>query len=187
MKEFTIKTLAGDVTFNFPTSIADIDSTYVNAAVEHIKPANDYSVVGLITHEKLSSLILSAQKNKKGFSTGVIPIFVTGGHTDSEFHANIPFGSKLVIDSSDLMRGHHLVVPKNILSFDNFLRMLSVAKDKDIYQNAVAFGDEVYFIDFKLVPNTDIKAYYLIDEDTTKKLETIAKKYKNEHPLIISQ
>ena len=65
--------------------------------------------------------------------------------------------------------------------------MLSVAKDKDIYQNAVAFGDEVYFIDFKLVPNTDIKAYYLIDEDTTKKLETIAKKYKNEHPLIISQ
>lgn len=160
MKEF--KLVVGNVekTYHLPTSIKEIPVSYYENAVKQVIPADNYSVVAIVYHESLASIILAQKQNRKNASIGVVPIFVKTNSKDSEFINNISLGDKLIIASSDLTLGHHVVSPTNELSLDKFIS--DVNKDTFVaqrYKNNYG-SEECYFVEFKLVPNCVIHGAY---------------------------
>ena len=69
---------------NLPTSINEIDESYIAEVTDHIKVDANYTLIGVVFRERLSTLILAARKNKKNSDIGVIPVFVKAGKTDSD-------------------------------------------------------------------------------------------------------
>ena len=160
MKEF--KLIVGDTekTYHLPTSIKEIPVSYYENVVKQVIPADNYSVIAIVYHESLASIILAQKQNRKTANIGVVPIFVKTSSNDSEFMNKIKLGDKLVIASSDLTLGHHVASPINELSLDKFITDVNAdtfvaQRYKNNYGN-----EECYFVEFKLVPNCSIHGAY---------------------------
>lgn len=160
MKEF--KLVVGNVekTYKLPTSIKEIPVSYYENVVKQVIPADNYSVIAIVYHESLASIILTQKQNRKNASIGVVPIFVKTNSKDSDFMNKVSLGDKLIIASSDLTLAHHVVSPDNELSLDRFIS--DVNKDNFIAQRCKNnYGkEECYFVEFKLVPNCNIHGAY---------------------------
>ena len=175
MKQFQLVADGNEVNFNFPTSLDEITPEYLQAITAKVNVADHYSLVAIVYHESLGSVIIARKQSKKGLTSGVVPIFVKAGGTDSNFIKSINCKDKLIISSAQLSLGYHVTVPENTLSLDYFIRRL----DKDIsvaarYNNNYG-REECYFIEFKLVPNSDIVGFYnekTIIPEHTKFVET---------------
>lgn len=160
MKDFTVKTEGKDMIFHFPTSMDEITSGYLEKVTEHIQVADNYSLVAIVYHETIGSVIIARKQSKKGLTGAVVPMFVKAGYTDNEFINSASCKDKLIIASTQLNLAHHVACPINTLSLDYFIR--AIDKDNELFKRYNnAFGKEpVYFVDFKLVPNCDIVGYY---------------------------
>ena len=64
---------------NLPTSLNEIDESYIMEVTNHVKVDSNYTLIGVVFREKLSTLILAARKNKKNSDIPVIPVFVKAG------------------------------------------------------------------------------------------------------------
>ena len=159
MKEFVIEKQGVELKLNLATKVSEITNEYLEEVLKDVHLADDYAIVGLITHEQLSTLVIASSR-KKNLTTGVIPVFAKVGKSENDFVKSIKIGSKVVIDTQELMLGHHVVAPRNNMSLDKFLSILNDSKDGRLYQKAVEFGDEVCFVDFKIVPSNQIRAFY---------------------------
>ena len=111
----------GAFTLNLPTTLSDITKEYITNVTSHIEVDANYTVVGTVFREKLSTLILASRRNKKNSEISVIPIFVKAGKTDSELINKLDVGEKLIIAPSDIMLGYHLSTPTNLLTINNIL------------------------------------------------------------------
>lgn len=171
MKEFNLYHSGKKFAYNLPTSLDEIDKTYLLSITANINVADNYSLVAIVYHETLSSIILTYKQKKKNLVTGVVPIFIKAGNTKNEFNKHISCKDKLIISSTQLSLGHHVACPSNELSLDKFIA--NIDRDKEIYQRYKnSFGnEEVYFIEFKLVPNCDIVGYY--NSNITGKIEKV--------------
>ena len=49
---------------NLPTSLNEIDKSYIMEVTNHVKVDSNYTLIGVVFREKLSTLILAARKNK---------------------------------------------------------------------------------------------------------------------------
>lgn len=175
MKTFQVITPSKVVEFKFPTSLKELSSEYLKAVTANVEVANHYSLVGIIYHEKLANIIMTYKQKKQGFTTGVVPIFIKAGKTDNEFIAKAKIKDKLIIPSTQLSLGHHVAAPKNTLSVSYFTNLLS--KDIGAYQRAIQNGgdEECFFVEFKLVPNSDIVGLYSSTEYNVDNIYTKVK------------
>ena len=148
----------GAFTLNLPTTLSDIKKEYITNVTSHIEVDANYTVVGVVFREKLSTLVLASRKNKKNSDIAAIPIFVKAGKTDSELINKLDVGEKLIIAPSDIMLGHHLSAPANLLTINNILNIIE--GDTEIYNKVMGIQESCYFIEFKLVPNCSIHGAY---------------------------
>ena len=156
----TLKTnnVRGIYELNLPTSLDEIDKSYIAEVTSHVKVDANYSLIGIVFKERLSTLILSARRNKKTSDIAVIPIFVKAGKTDSELINSLNIKDKLIISPSDIMLGNHISAPNNFLTINTILDLLD--GDADAYAKLVNIPEDCYFIEFKLVPNCNIHGAY---------------------------
>ena len=155
----------GDYDLNLPTSLNEITEEYINDVTDHVKVDANYTLVGIIYRERLSTLILAATKNKKKSDVAVIPIFVKTGKTDSELINSLNVRDKLIISPSDIMMGYHISSPRNLLTINTIIDI--VTSDPKAYNTLLGKKEECYFIEFKLVPNCNIHGAYKIPETST--------------------
>ena len=148
----------GAYKLNLPTSISEITESYIDEVTSHVKVDANYSLIGIVFKERLSTLILSARRNKKTSDIAVIPIFVKAGKTDSELINSLNIKDKLIISPSDIMLGNHISAPNNFLTINTILDLLD--GDADAYAKLVNIAEDCYFIEFKLVPNCNIHGAY---------------------------
>ena len=151
----------GAFTLNLPTTLSDITKEYISNVTSHIEVDANYTIVGVVFREKLSTLILASYKNKKNSNITAIPIFVKAGKTDSELINKLDVGEKLIIAPSDIMLGHHLSAPTNLLTINTILNIME--GDTEIYNKVIGMQEQCYFIEFKLVPNCSIHGAYKTD------------------------
>lgn len=143
---------------NLPTSLNEIDESYIAEVTDHIKIDANYTLIGVVFREKLSTLVLAAHKNKKNSDIPVIPIFVKAGETDSKFINSLKIRDKLIISSSDIMMGYHISAPNNLITINTILDLLD--GDVKVYRQLMTSQEMCYFIEFKLVPNCNIHGAY---------------------------
>ena len=143
---------------NLPISLNEIDEAYITEVTSHIKVDANYTLIGLVYREKLSTLVLAATRNKKKSDIAVIPIFVKAGKSDSKFINNLNVKDKLIISPSDIMMGYHVSAPNNLLTINNILDL--VEGDPVVNKKLMNINEQCYFIEFKLVPNCNIHGAY---------------------------
>lgn len=162
MKEFIVETKMSMVKFNFPTNLKELSSDYLKQVTDCITVAPNYSLVGLVYHERLAPLILTCRTKKKSANIKIVPIFIKTGKGDSSVVDDAKIGQKLLIANSSLERGYQCATPTNTLNLDYFANAVMNSIDKDIYEKAMQDADqsEVFFVDFKIVANCDIIALY---------------------------
>lgn len=148
----------GAFTLNLPTTLSDITKEYITNVTSHIEVDANYTIIGVVFREKLSTLILANRGNKKNSDIAAIPIFVKAGKTNSELITKLDVGEKLIIAPSDIMLGHHLSAPTNLLTINNILNIIE--GDMDVYNKVLGVQEQCYFIEFKLVPNCTIHGAY---------------------------
>lgn len=160
MKTFELINPDKTVVFNFPTSLNEITEDYLLNVTKNVNIANDYTLVAIIYHESLGSVILARKQSKKTMTTGVVPVFVKSGATDNDFIKSAKCKDKLIIPSSQLSIGYHVVAPANTLSLDYFINILD--KDFEVAKrNNNNYGKEhCFFVEFKIVANCDIVGFY---------------------------
>ena len=144
---------------NLPTSLNEIDESYIEEVTSHVKVDANYTLVGLIYREKLSTLVLAATRNKKKSDIAVIPIFVKAGESDSKFINSLNIKDKLIIAPSDIMMGYHISTPNNLLTINIILDLIE--GDPVANQKFMSINEQCYFIEFKLVPNCNIHGAYV--------------------------
>ena len=151
-----------EVKFNFPTKLEELTSEYLLGVTEGITVAPNYSLIGLVYHEKLSTLFMTCRSKKKNASIGIIPIFVKSGKSDESIVSTAKVGQKLLISNSQIQLAHHCAAPSNRLTLDYFAKIVDANIDKDLYQTLLVNNDsqEVLFVEFKIIPNCDIVALY---------------------------
>lgn len=143
---------------NLPTSLNEIDESYIMEVTNHVKVDANYTLIGIVFREKLSTLVLAARKSKKNSDIPVIPIFIKAGETDSKFINSLNVRDKLIISASDIMMGYHVSAPNNLITINNILDLLD--GDMKVYNQLMASQEMCYFIEFKLVPNCNIHGAY---------------------------
>lgn len=168
MKEFVVNTKNERVIFNFPNSIKELSEDYLNTITSNIHVADNYSLIALCYTEKLKYLILTARAGKKDTKIKVTPIFVKAGNCDIDFIKNAKMKQRVVSMPSQISLGTHVIVPNHRLTIDYFTVALKNTIDKDIYEKECTSNDqrECIFIEFKLIPNSDIMG--LIDYEVNK-------------------
>ena len=166
MKQFEVVTKDGHkVNFNFPTSISEISNEYLTKITDAIHVADNYSLIALCYSEKLSTVILTARTAKQNAKIKVTPIIVKIGKTDIPFLNEAKKKQRVVTMQSQLYLGVHVNLPHHRLTLDYFANVVKDAEDKGIYEKELASGDnrECIFIEFKLIPNSDIMGLLDID------------------------
>lgn len=158
MLTINVKGKTGEFNLNLPTSIEEISKSYITGITSNINVDANYTLIGLVFKEKLSTLLLAARKNTKKADIAVIPIFAKAGKSDSEFINSINVRDKLIISPSDIMLGHHISTPNNVLTINNIIDIIN--EDPNAYAKCFNFKEECYFIEFKLVPNCNIHGSY---------------------------
>lgn len=158
MLTINVKSTKGVFNLSLPTSINEISKSYITDITSNINIDANYTLIGLIFKEKLSTILLAARKNTKKADVAVIPVFAKAGKSDSEFINNLDVRDKLIISPSDIMMGYHISTPNNLLTINNIVDIID--GDPNVYQKCLSMKEECYFIEFKLVPNCNIHGSY---------------------------
>ena len=168
MKEFIIGEGSNGFKMNLPTSLNEITEDYLRGVTSHIRIAPYHCIVALVYRCKLPEIISTARK-KKDLATAIVPLFVSANPTvNSEketinMFSSMKTGDKIIIAGTDLERGYQLTCPKNFITIDNIVRIYN--SDNNFAKGVMTDQNYYYFIDFKLVPITDIKGFYSRDKD----------------------
>lgn len=168
----------GEVAINLPTRLDEITPEYLNNVTKEVEIANNYSLIALCHKEKLSAFVLAGRGKKEQMSTAVVPLFIKRGNVDDQNKVLLMnCGDTILITPTAISMGLHCNIPKNDLNMGKFMAILK--DDTYGYQKAAYITDEVYFLEFKIVPNCDILGYYnksfLEDFVNPFKIEVIGK------------
>ena len=145
MKEFTVTDGKQDFTFRLPTKISEITGDYLKAVTDHIVIAPYYAIVASVYRAKLPEVI-----------SANVPLETEKPTFD--MLADIKAADRIIIAGTDIERGYQLSTPLNMITLENVIKIYNhdngFAKDVMIDQNYY------FFVDFKMVPITDIKGKY---------------------------
>lgn len=159
MVKFEVNGKLGNGVITLPTNLKElVDYDYLYNLSSHIDVADDYSLIALCHKEKLSQFVIAGRGNKKEMTTSVVPLFIKSGKSTNIFINAINRGAKIIISGSALSLGHHVNVANNHLNMSKFAA--AIDGDKDAMRNALAVNTDVYFVEFKLIPNNEIVGVY---------------------------
>lgn len=158
MKEFKVINGNERITFNFPVSLKEITDDYLDAIANKVNVAAHHSLIGLVCRESLFNVVTTLKQKKNNITTGVIPIFISHGETDSKFIESLKLKDRLVIPTNMLALAYHVNVNDNVLSMDYFMRYAK--EDTSIGIRVAAQKEKVCFLDLKLIANSSIVGAY---------------------------
>lgn len=156
----------GAYELNLFTSISEVTPSYLNYLAKDIHVADNYVLVALLCREKLTNAIIAMKQNKPA-NTPTIPVFVKAGHSNNDFIESINPCDKLIVAPSDIAMGNHVTSTHNEFSFNNV--MSKFEGDGNAFQRIAnqikedKAPEEVYFIEFKLIPAVNVKGYYKVE------------------------
>ena len=156
MKNFKVNGSLGEFELRLPESLEEIPVEYFKECTDFVHPAPNYALVAIVYKDSLN-LILTSAKKKEGVNVAIIPIFVKGGTTDSEFINSLKTGDKVVISGSDLSIGNHINSPYNKITPDNIIRVCQNA-GREFYQSTLELNTPICLVEFKLVPMNAIRS-----------------------------
>lgn len=151
MKEFRDK----DLVINLPTNLDEITGSYLSNISSAVTPAPHYVLIAAIYRAKLVE-VLNANKHKKDTNISVICKYVKSGTTDIDFINTLNTGDNIIISGSDLSVAQHITCKDNKYSIGYVTT--KVGDDREIFNQALVDMTYNYFVEFKLVPESDIKA-----------------------------
>lgn len=163
MKEFTVTDGKQDFAFRLPTSINEITGDYLKAVTDHIVIAPYYAIIASVYRAKLPEVI-SSNKKSKGMAVSITPLFVNvnlncnieeGIH---ELFNQLKPSDRIIIAGTDIERGYQLSTPNNMITLENVVKIYN--EDDAFAKIVMADQNYYFFVDFKLVPITDIKGKY---------------------------
>lgn len=163
MKEFIVTDGKQDFTLKLPTKISEITGDYLKAVTDDIVIAPYYAVVATVYRAKLPEVI-SSNKKSKAMAVSIVPLFVK-----ANLNGNIEQGTvglfnqlessdRIIIAGADIERGYQLSTPKNMITLDNIVKIYN--HDNGFAKEVMIDQNYYYFVDFKMVPLTDIKGKY---------------------------
>lgn len=158
MLEFETNGKNGHYFLKLPTNLNDFTAEYLNEVTKDIVVAENYSLIGVVYREKLSTIILAARQRKKESNIAVIPIMIRTNSSNNDMFQSIITGHKIIISPSDISMGHHVSTPKNLITINNILEYTD--GDNNAYIEAAKHNEYCYFIEFKIIPNCNIHGYY---------------------------
>lgn len=158
MKDFIVYTGRGTKCIHFPTSMEEISAEMLQKVTSHVKVSAHHSLIAIVYRESIANIALSFKQKKQSITTGVVPIFIKAGETDSDYIKSLNVKDILVIPTSMLSIANHINVPGNSLSVDKFITMIT--NDVTVGKRAIPEKEKVCFVDFKVVGNADIVAAY---------------------------
>lgn len=158
MVKFNVNGKAGNASISLPTSLDELTPEYLNGVTSNVKIGDNYSLIGIVYRESLSSVILAFNNKRKEVTTSIVPIFIRSGNGAPEYINNINTGDKLIIAGSDIALGHHVNCPLNKITINNIINLCE--GDKEIYGKATKYKEQCCFLEFKLVPNCNIHGSY---------------------------
>lgn len=151
MKEFRDKYLV----ISLPTNLDEITGSYLSNISSAVTPAPHYVLIAAVYRAKLVE-VLNANKHKKDTSISVICKYVKSGTTDVNFIYTIDPGDNIIISGSDLSVAQHINCKGNQYSIGYVTA--KVGDNREIFNQALVDMTYNYFVEFKLVPESDIKA-----------------------------
>lgn len=151
MKEFRDK----DLIISLPTNLDEITGSYLSNISSAVTPAPHYVLIAAIYRAKLVE-VLNANKHKKDTSISVICKYVKSGTTDVDFINALNTGDNIIISGFDLSVAQHITCKGNNYSIGYVTT--KVGDDREIFNQALVDMTYNYFVEFKLVPESDIKA-----------------------------
>lgn len=167
----SIETESGKI-LNYPTSYKEVDTEYLTAVTKNINLADNYVIVALIYPAKLKRLLLSINPNSK-HKDEVVP-YITSiakvGNNTTELGKSLKSGDNAIINPSDIMIATHIEVTGNTLTKNFFLN------NADGLDTKTMSKDEVYLVDFKIVPLSAIKAVIPANSKADKHKFSVTKK-----------
>lgn len=155
-----------------PTSINEITPEILSELTKDICLSNYYALVALLYKTKLFEFVASIDK-KYSTEVGVVPLLAKACEKSLE-SINAKVGYKLNLVRSTIERGEHINIPGNSISLNNVRDFIKSDKDldKDIMTGEY-FKQEgktilesknespyCYFLEFKVIPVSDIHASY---------------------------
>lgn len=167
MKEFIVTDGKQDFTFKLPTKISEITGDYLKAVTDHIVIAPYYAIIATVYRAKLPEVI-SSNKKSKGMAVSITPLFVKANvpsETEKptcDMLSLINPADRIIIAGTDIERGYQLSTPNNMITLDNVIKIYN---HDDKFAKEVMIDQNYYlFVDFKLVPITDIKGKYELNK-----------------------
>lgn len=163
-----IKVVSKDSNYgiNFPESINEIKVEHFEAILANVKIPKHYAIVALAFRTTLFDFATAVNKQMNN-DVSVTPILMYIDEADKEnVRANV--GDKVVVTRSSLERGVHLNLPVAISSVN---AAGYIQDHRDTYLDIIKFAnknakDNIYLLEFKIVPVTEISASI----DMTKEL-----------------
>lgn len=163
MKEFIIKERTSSFKMILPTSLKEITEEYLLGVTNHIVVAPYHVICAVVYRAKLPEIISSAKKSR-ALATAIVPLFVratTGDAMESKTSVmfnDIKCGDRLIIAGTSIEMGYQLSCPKNFITIENLIGVYN--KDMDFAKGVMIDQNYYYFLDFKLIPMTEIKGFY---------------------------
>lgn len=163
MKEFTVTDGKQDFTLKLPTKISEIAGDYLKAVTDDIIIAPYYAVIASIYRAKLPEVI-SSNKKSKAMAVTIVPVFVKANvplETEKPTYDMLSLikpADRIIIAGTDIERGYQLSTPKNMITLDNIIKIYN--HDNGFAKEVMIDQNYYFFVDFKLVPITDIKGKY---------------------------
>lgn len=157
MKEFDVTNNHGSYKLYLPTNVKEvINNDYFLKVTEGIELPDEHSLIALAYREKLS-IVLNTTSKARNQGTAVIPMFVKNGPTNSKYIDKLKANTPIIIDGTDIARGHHVNIKKNFLSIG---AVQSLCKNTKVANDSIKDPNEYYFVEFKIIPNCDIHGNY---------------------------
>ena len=158
---------------SLPTTIDEVSIEYLTGVTSDVRIEPNYALVALCVSDKLSTLCSNSNKNKN-IDVKAISIFVRSN--DPHKAIDVLPGEKLICAPTDIMIGHEVTAPRNILSPSKVTKLVN--STKELSAKIFTYTEHIWLVTFKLVPLNAIHGSYKnIDADEVKTQETWGTKY----------
>lgn len=153
MLHLTSNVEAGKFNLNLPTSLSEISNEYLKSITDDITIAEHYALIAISYKAKLIDLLMTAN-NKKPINTVATYSFIKANVTKDSFLSTIPVGTKLIVNDDQVNLYKPINIPTNVLSIKNILN--HTVGDKVLYSKTMSIHDDIYCLEFSIVPMIDI-------------------------------
>lgn len=140
---------------SLPTTIDEVSLDYLTGVTSDVRIEPNYALVALCVSDKLSTLCSNSNKNKS-IDVKAISVFVRSN--DPNKAIDVLPGEKLICAPTDIMMGHEVTAPRNVLSPSKVAKLVN--STKELSAKIFTYTEHIWLVTFKLVPLNAIHGSY---------------------------